>query len=848
MIPLYYYYMESISLGSMTYLPGSGIKKTEPLGRYLPPIPDGVISSWLLKNVRPGDWILDPFCASPRLAVEAARAGYRLLVTANNPIARFLLEMAAIPPTPDDLISSLAELSASYKADDRMEPHIRSLYDTLCSRCGQAVSAEAFLWEEDSQAPYARIYTCPNCGDSGEHPTTQHDVEKSSQFTLSGLHKARALERVVAATDQDRIHVEQALSVYIPRALYALITIINKMEGLDISPLEHKYLSALLLHAFDQANAMWRPSSTRERRRQLAIPRQFRENNIWLALEQGIHIWSSDSTADFPPTVPITIWPEQPPETGGICVYEGRLISIADSLSGLNIKSVCAAIPRPNQAYWTLSALWAGWLWGREAVGSFKSVLHRQRYDWGWHTTALASVFKQLVNILGPTTPILGLIGETEPGFIASALVAARYTGCSMKGIAIRAEEEQAQIEWINAIQDKPPLSSSSLIEVGAISARTYLENRSEPASYLNTITAAFINIIQAWSTPIDSTSIEKIDSMGTQPSKSDSSSPSEPTPSIAYSHIYNSAREALSYRSGFLRFNIQDLSNVEPVIKTQIIQETLFSLDLVKIQAEAEDLSASNPTKAETEQAQEKERPTRSSDITESILMWLRDTVNTGRTSISDKYELAVFDYLSTRPTCTSSEVNLAMCEIFPGLYTPDSEFIRICLDSYTEKYLLSENLLQLRTEDSPEQRRADLERAFQDIQQISNRLSIQSFEHQSDGISSLAWKDDDGELDFCFFPTTSANIGRIVLFNDISPGKGFIVLPASRANIVIYKLRRDPRLNKAFNPSQGNWRFLKFRHLRSLVDNPTLTRENLDQLLKLDPLTYTFPQLRMI
>ena len=60
-------------------------------------------------------------------------------------------------------------------------------------------------------------------------------MELSSQFSSSGLHKARALERVVASTDQDRIHVEQALSVYIPRALYALITIINKIEGLNIS-------------------------------------------------------------------------------------------------------------------------------------------------------------------------------------------------------------------------------------------------------------------------------------------------------------------------------------------------------------------------------------------------------------------------------------------------------------------------------------------------------------------------------------------------------------------------------------------------------------------------------------
>jgi hypothetical protein len=71
-----------------------------------------------------------------------------------------------------------------------------------------------------------------------------------------------------------------------------------------------------------------------------------------------------------------------------------------------------------------LSALWTGWLWGRDAVKPFKSVLHRQRYDWGWHTSALASVIKQLANVLPSSTFVYGILAEVEPGFITSSLVA----------------------------------------------------------------------------------------------------------------------------------------------------------------------------------------------------------------------------------------------------------------------------------------------------------------------------------------------------------------------------------------------------------------------------------------
>ena len=107
----------------------------------------------------------------------------------------------------------------------------------------------------------------------------------------------------------------------------------------------------------------------KERRRQLTISRHFRENNIWSHLRKGLIYGARVIARTSYSAIPVTTWPEIPPPTGGICIYEGRFITIADSLKNIDITSVCTAIPRPNQAFWTLSALWAGWLWGRDAVG-----------------------------------------------------------------------------------------------------------------------------------------------------------------------------------------------------------------------------------------------------------------------------------------------------------------------------------------------------------------------------------------------------------------------------------------------------------------------------------------------
>ena len=44
-----------------------------------------------------------------------------MLVTVNNPVTRFLLEMAANPPAAADFKAALADLAVSKKGEDRLE-------------------------------------------------------------------------------------------------------------------------------------------------------------------------------------------------------------------------------------------------------------------------------------------------------------------------------------------------------------------------------------------------------------------------------------------------------------------------------------------------------------------------------------------------------------------------------------------------------------------------------------------------------------------------------------------------------------------------------------------------------
>lgn len=475
------------------YIPGLKPADAGPLSRFIPPLEEGVIARWLPLHAPTGSWLLDPFGFSPRLVLEAARAGYRVLVTANNPITRFLLEIAANPPSESDFNAALAELETAKKGDERLGAHLQSLYFTACERCSREIQVEYFLWRREEDAPYARVYTCPHCEDSGEHVATEQDIDNAKKIaSTDGLHRSRAFERVAKLDDEDRFYAEEAIQHYLPRPLYFLTTIINRMDSLNLTPERKRALSALILVACDAGNTLWDHPPTRPRPKQLNIPNQFREHNLWTQLEHGLSLWTETGAG-----VVVEAWPSKIPESGGICIYEGRLRDLAHEVKKeIPIAAVIGSLPRPNQAFWTLSALWAGWLWGREAVEPYKAALRRRRYDWAWNATALHAAFAHLFELLPLGTPFFGFVPEPEPLFLTSALTAASAAGFDLKSLALRTEHDPIQILWNRGEHLKREANEPDMA-VASEAIHSHLIERGEPASYLHVHAAGLIALAE---------------------------------------------------------------------------------------------------------------------------------------------------------------------------------------------------------------------------------------------------------------------------------------------------------------------------------------------------------------
>ncbi len=742
------------------YLIGQGEATRGPLSRFLPPIPDGIITSWLKEHVKPGSWVLDPFGASPRLVVEAARAGYRILVAMNNPIARFMLEALSAGLEPREYQSALAELAASRKGDERLELHIQSLYSTICARCGKSIPAQAFLWERGAKNPYARLYICPNCGDEGERPIHPGDIERLSTFGAAGLARARALERVASLDDPARPDVEEALSCYLPRPLYALFTMINKLEGLTLSPRRRLTLTALLVSICDQANTLWTYPTARARPRQLSVPPRFRENNLWFSLEEALVEWTQ---IDGSSPIPLHFWPDQPGGPG-ICLFQGRMKELAAALPEIPIQAVCGAFPRPNQAFWTLSALWSGWIWGRESVTPLKSALVRRRYDWGWHTTALESVLAPLPSKLVAETPFFGLLAEPEATFLSAAILAAATAGFSLRSMAIRGEQNPAQICWVNSTH---PASTSHPLIVLKKGLREYLCQRGEPAPYFPLHCAGLVALAKA-------------------------SALQRPAPGTR---------------------GPDGTASVEPLGSLQTLLRQAFADPALLTRYGGTEHSL------------------------ETGAWWLADPSG-AQTARSDQVEITLVRQLQKGST-TIGEIERLLCEAFPALLTPPRELIQVCLESYGEQDPAGKGLWRLRQQDLPSTRRADLKEMQNLLHLLGERLG-----YHPDGESPCLWLDDAGRPVFIFYLLASTVVSPIVFANRYPSERCLIVLPGSRANLMSYKLRQNPRLAQEID---GGWRFIKFRHLRSLADNPLLNRETWLIQVDRDPPEYVAAQMNM-
>jgi hypothetical protein len=145
-----------------------------------------------------------------------------------------------------------------------------------------------------------------------------------------------------------------------------------------------------------------------------------------------------------------------------------------------------------------------------------------------------------------------------------------------------------------------------------------------------------------------------------------------------------------------------------------------------------------------------------------------------------------------------------------------------------------------RLQPSDAPQARNADLQAMAAILAEIGRRLGF-----QVEGEAPQNWRNFVGEVQYAVHISASTVFGKILSQSGAPGAKKILALPGSRASLAAFKLSANPDLNRHLS---RDWQLVKFRHIRRLAEDESLSAANLDEKLRLDPLTKDQPQMSLL
>ncbi|MBM3137700.1 MAG: hypothetical protein FJZ98_05885 [Chloroflexi bacterium] len=459
---------------ALAYLPPKDGLYPSPLDRFLPPFPKAVISTWLKEHTKQGDLIIDPLGSNPMLALEVASANRKVMFARNNPVLWLILEVLASSPTEKEISAAVSKLLLSRQGGVTLEEQLKAIYISRCFDCGESIQPDGYIWNEGAVTPILKVYQCPACGAQGEKPVNDEDIQSLRNLGNIGLQRTRAFQRAASDDEYECQTIDHALDCYLPRSIFTLMLLVNRLDRLDVKKEEKLLLQAVLLSIFDDGNSLWYWPLRDHRPLQLNVPSRYFERNLFLSLESGHEKWQSPFGK-----IDVCYYPQMPNTEGGICLYQRRLADQENFLADLMPQACTTVFPRPNQAFWTLSALWSGWLWGRNGSIPMRSALARRRYDWYWFAQAISSTMIPVARKIGDESTVFGLFPEATANFYLGLSCGMNTAGFHLDGYAYRPSRDMIQNHWQTG-------SKSTDIELPDIRKliKDLLIERGEPASF----------------------------------------------------------------------------------------------------------------------------------------------------------------------------------------------------------------------------------------------------------------------------------------------------------------------------------------------------------------------------
>lgn len=252
-----------------------------------------------------------------------------------------------------------------------------------------------------------------------------------------------------------------------------------------------------------------------------------------------------------------------------------------------------------------------------------------------------------------------------------------------------------------------------------------------------------------------------------------------------------------------------------------------------------------------------------------ERPMWWLREP-ELAEAPLADRVEWSTYSILSTAGRLDEASFLERIYALFPGLEAPDEELVRACLAAYASVGERGE----LRTDEDLGLRLHDHARIIGMLVDYGHRLGLRAWvsrrEHDRPYAGTTLYErlhEDErraylplvvrapaevlgavdalwyrrGRLAFLFEVEWTAQMGEAVLrrgrqIDPTDQQARFFVFPAERTELVRLKLERSPWLRSEVE--RQNWHFLKWQHFEALFRREGAGMERLEPILGLDPL----------
>nr|MBC7244742.1 hypothetical protein [Chloroflexota bacterium] len=744
-----------------------------------------VVAAYVGAYTETNDLVIDPFCQSPTIVMETHSLGRRVIAVTFNPLDALRTRLALTPPPTRELIAAVTRLGDWLKAGVPLREHLSRLYRIPCPQCSKEIIADYFIWERGQDIPKRVSYRCAACGDAGLRDCDESDARVLREIQPRGLHYWYMLDRVARREGSGRKFAISLLELYTPRNLYVLSNLVLKIDDLFSGTVVHDFLRLALLHCLELGSKLntvpGEPAAPHTPH--LHPPTRFVEWNIWQIFEDTARRLAQQQPVSTVPlaasvkdVVMLPHTAEARESTPAVRAFVGRMPvrQLVPELPAGSVNLILTLPPQIGRTYWALPYLWTGWLYGHVESSLLWPLVRRRSSDWPWYLRVIGAIFSTLQKTLDADGHIVFLGQNKGLAYHETLALAASRANLRLESALYHPREPEAATKPFAGLRGDYRFTWTP----GASLPLWPMSSEELTARLRQIAVAAAEEVLQQRG---------------------------EPAPfARLHCHIWQTlAQRGVLQRVMSIKEPISPLDWVRDQIKAALQEE--IDRTLVQLWEEGEE---------------------------DECLWWLKQAPDIP--PLTERVEQATYEILTSVASIELTEFMRAIYQCFPGVLTPDAEWVMACLKSYGQQ--IAAGHWALKDTDHLEQRVEARERILHTLADLGKRWGYK-VEFGTQGVNIWWVQPERTILAFVVLDSAALHpLFGVPVTDEFAKARKLVIFPEARLDLLRLKLARSMTLRKQL-AAQG-WQFIQDVALRQWASQADIALAGLDSLVSLDPL----------